>query len=263
MLPIGIQLYTLKDLITKNPELIIKKVSELGFKEIETFGYSKGKFWGLHPENLRIELNRNKLKSSFGHYGLESMLSGNIDEIKEVIEAAKILDQKCIVIPSIPEHLRKTNSAYIALAELMNKAGEICKHSGLNLAYHNHSFEFEKLENSESCPYEILLKHTEPGLVTFEMDIYWVVKSGINPIELFEKFPGRFELWHLKDMHKNDREINTEIGNGSIDFKELLLYKELAGAKYFILEQENFEIDPFKSIKISHDYISKLLFYKL
>ncbi|UAB83160.1 sugar phosphate isomerase/epimerase [Zunongwangia sp. SCSIO 43204] len=259
MLTIGIQLYTLKNLINTNPKLILKKLADLGFKEIETYDFSKGTLWGLTPENLLKELKKNKLKSSFGHYGLESMLSGNMDEIKEVIETAKILDQKYIVIPSIPEHLRKTNSAYVALADIMNEAGEICKNFGLNLAYHNHSFEFKTLENSDRCPYEILLQHTDSKLVTFEIDIYWAYKSGISPVGLFENYPGRFELWHIKDMNKSYQELNTEIGNGSINFKELLLYKEMTGVKHFILEQENFEIPPYESLRKSLNYISKNL----
>ncbi|WP_300433966.1 sugar phosphate isomerase/epimerase [Christiangramia sp.] len=256
---VGIQLYSLKEIIPNDTKLIFKKLSLVGFKEIETYGYSNGHFWGMRAEELKEELIKNKLTTPSGHYGLESVFYGKLDELKEIIEVAKILNQKYVVIPSIPSHLRKSKSDYIGIAEKLNIAGKLCKQSGLKLAYHNHAFEFEALDDSKTNGYELLLEHTNSDIITFEIDIYWVVRAGINPIALFTKYPGRFKLWHIKDMDKNNRELNTEIGSGNIDFQKMILYKEKSGVEHFTLEQENFEIDPFESLEKSYKYISRTL----
>ncbi|MFD2833622.1 sugar phosphate isomerase/epimerase [Gramella sp. AN32] len=243
----------------KNPEEVLKKLFHLGFKEIELYGYLNGKFWNLNPKELMKIINRYNLISSSGHYALESMLNGDIDEIHEIIEVSKILNHKYIVVPSIPINLRKSHQDYRAIADILNKAGELCNKSNFKLAYHNHAFEFEKLNYLNITPYEFLLKNTEPDLVSFEIDIYWVINMGICPKELFRKFPGRFKLWHIKDMDKNDHNLTTEIGYGKIDFENLLEYKKLSGGETFILEQEHFNIEPYESLKISQNYISKTL----
>jgi sugar phosphate isomerase/epimerase len=135
----------------------------------------------------------------------------------------------------------------------LNEAGTLCKASGLKLAYHNHDFEFTPWGDTNG--YEIMLKETDPKLVDFEMDIYWVVKSGKDPVQLFQSHPGRFSMWHIKDMDKADNKLNTEVGSGSIDFAALYKYAKVAGLKHSIMEQENFSIDPYVSIKKSCDHI--------
>jgi sugar phosphate isomerase/epimerase len=142
----------------------------------------------------------------------------------------------------------------------MNKAAEICKKSGLMLGYHNHNFEWRVVDGTTF--YEVLLENTDPALVHLEMDIYWVVRAGQDPVKLFEKYPGRYALCHIKDMDKANHNLNTEIGKGAIDFKAILTEKNirLSGLKYFIVEQENYiDIDPFVSIKESCDYCKNVL----
>lgn len=250
---IGIQLYSLKDIINNDPREVLKKLANIGFNEIETYGYTEGKFWGLEVSELKKEISENKMKSPSGHYDGNSIIKGDFEYLKNIISVASQLNQDYIIIPSIAEELRNSKSAYLKIAEKFNHAGEMCNKAGIKLAYHNHAFEFEKFDGLTG--YDILLNNTDENLVTFEMDIYWVVRAGIDPISLFNKYPGRFKLWHVKDMNKENAELNTEIGNGSIDYKEIFKYAEKSGVEHYILEQENFEIPNFSSLNKSYNYI--------
>lgn len=252
---LGIQLYSLREIIDNDPENILQRLSEIGFTEIETYGLNNGKLYGLTPEQLNNILIKYNLKSPSGHYGLERMLSGNFNELAEVIEIAKSLGQRYITIPSIPENLRQTEDDYLKIAQRLNEGGKICQESNLELAYHNHDFEFTPMASSKKTGYEILLDNTEKDLVHFEMDIYWVIRSGFHPIQLFEKYPGRFKLLHIKDMDKINPELNTEIGNGSINYHDILKNIRNESRLHYIIEQENFDMDYYKSLKKSIAYL--------
>lgn len=254
---IGIQLYSLRDIINKNPKEVLQKLANIGFDEIETYGFSEYAFWGLKVSELKEELIKNELKSPSGHYDGNPIIRGDFDDLKGIISVANTLNQDYIIIPSIDEELRKSKSDYLNIAEKFNHAGEMCKAAGVQLAYHNHAFEFEKFDGLSG--FDILLKNTEENLVTFEMDIYWVVRAGIDPISLFKKYPGRFKLWHIKDMDKENPELNTEIGNGRIVYSELLKYAQTSGVEKYILEQENFEISLYESLHNSYSYMKNNL----
>jgi len=254
---VGIQLYSLRVQLPKDVNGTIKKVAEAGYKEVETFGYSaKDGYWGLDPKSFKNLLLENGLTAPSGHYGMDKFLGGgSSDELKSYIEAANIIGSSYIVVPYLGDSLRKSEDDWKKLAGKLNEASVICKASGLKLGYHNHNFEFEKV--GDTTGYEILLKGTDPKAVQFEMDLYWVVRSGNDPAKLFAEHPGRFPMWHVKDMDKADHTINTEVGNGTIDFKAIYKHAKLAGLKHLIMEQENFSIDPYVSIKQSADYIKK------
>lgn len=144
----------------------------------------------------------------------------------------------------------------------MTKAGELCKKEGLKLAYHNHNTEFKPF--GDTYGYEIFLKESDPKLVHFEMDLYWLVRAGKKPEDLFKEFPGRFPMWHVKDMDKQNPDDNTEIGNGTIDFAPIFQHASESGMKHFFLEQEsNYQPDLMGSIKTSYDFIKKNLIPKL
>ncbi|MEP6713653.1 MAG: sugar phosphate isomerase/epimerase, partial [Ferruginibacter sp.] len=205
-------------------------------------------------------LKDNNLKSPSGHYAPENFLynNGNGDDVKNFCEVGNVLGNDYIIIPSLKEERRKTIDQYKELAERISKAGEICKKAGLQLAYHNHDFEFADINGEHG--YSILLNNTDKDLVKMEMDIYWVVRAGYDPIELFKQQPGRFHLWHVKDMNKVDKTQNTEVGNGSIDFKKIFKHAKQAGVKHYIVEQENnYQPEFFGSIKISSHAVKKLL----
>lgn len=255
---LGLQLYSLRETIEADVKGTLEKIAAIGYKEVETYGYStKDQFWGLSVKEFKNIITSNGLNTPSGHYGLDDYLKegGGKSNFAYLVEVAQTLDQKYITVPYISEPLRTSLDDYKRIAEKLNKAGEICKDAGLKLAYHNHNFEFEEYEAQNG--YEIFLNNTEKDLVAFEMDIYWVVRSGNDPIALFEQYPGRFPLWHVKDMSKLNHELNTEIGNGTINFKNIFNKVKQAGGKHFIVEQENFEIEPYKSLSQSYQFIKE------
>jgi sugar phosphate isomerase/epimerase len=141
----------------------------------------------------------------------------------------------------------------------MNKAAEICNASGLKLGYHNHNFEWKPLAGGTTF-YDTILKYTDPKRVHMEMDIFWVVRAGQNPVEIFKQHPGRFALVHIKDRDKTKTDLNTEIGKGSIDFKSIIPHAKAAGVKHFIVEQENYiDIGPYVSLAESCTYLKTVL----
>lgn len=257
---IGLQLYTLRDELPKDVKSTLQKVATAGYTAVETYGFSiKEQFWGLSPVELKKILDTNNLKAVSGHYNLGSFLyDGNTTELIASIEAAKVLKSEFLTIPWVDEPFRRKIEDYKIIAARLNEAAKMCKAAGLQLAYHNHDFEFEKHDGITG--YEILLKETDKDLVFFELDLYWVVKSGNNPIQLFKENPGRFKMWHVKDMDKVNSALNTEVGSGTIDFKPIFKEAKLSGMQHIFVEQENnFAIDSFKSIKTSCDFISNNL----
>lgn len=254
---IGLQLYSLREQLPKDVRGTIAKVAEAGYKEVETYGYSvENKYWGLDPKAFKALLDEHGLAAPSGHYGMDKFITdGNADELKTYIEAANTIGSSYIVVPYLGDALRQKEDDWKKVAARFNEASAICKASGLSLGYHNHDFEFVKY--GATTGYEILLKETDPKAVQFEMDIYWVVRSGNDPVKLFTDFPDRFPMWHVKDMDKKDNTINTEVGTGTIDFKKIYANAKLAGLKHLIVEQENFSLDPYVSIKQSADYIKK------
>lgn len=258
---IGIQLYSLRDIIGKDVKGVIQQVAKAGFKEVETYGYApvKGSFWGLSPKEFKVLLDANGLYSPSGHFSFDNYISsGNLDDIKAYIDAANTLGSKYVVAPWLSENLRKSADDYKKVAERLNIAGELCMKSGINVGYHNHGFEFDKFGDKTGL--DIILAKTDPNLVYFELDLYWAVFAGHNPIDLFKKYPRRFKMWHVKDMDKAKKNWNTEIGNGSIDFKPIFAQASLSGVKHIYLEQEtNYQPNHISSIKTSIDFIKRSL----
>ncbi|TSD66246.1 sugar phosphate isomerase/epimerase [Inquilinus sp. KBS0705] len=257
---VGLQLYSLRDELPKDVKGVIAKVAKAGYSEVETFGYSKQNgFWGLSAKEFSALLKANGLKTPSGHYGLDEFFgSGKMDEFDSYIEAALATGQTYIVVPSLDHKFIQTAADFRTIADKLNKAAEICKTHGLKLGYHNHNFEWKETEGTTF--YDTILDHTDPRLVSMEMDIYWVVRAGHDPVKIFEKHPGRFAMVHIKDMDKGNNELNTEIGNGTINFANILSKARVAGIQHYIVEQENFtNIDPYKSIAKSSKYLKNSL----
>ena len=253
---VGLQLYTLRNVIAKDVKGNIEKVAKAGYSEVETYGYSKaGGFWGMDAKSFSGLLKANGLTTPSGHFGLDDyFVHDKTESLEAYIEAANITGMEYIIVPSINGEVLKSADQFKAVAAKMNKAAEICKKSGLKLGYHNHNFEWKPIDGTTF--YDVLINETDPALVNMEMDMYWVVRAGQDPIKLFEAHPGRFALCHLKDMDKTSDNLNTEIGRGKIDFKTILKKAKLAGLQHFIVEQENFiNIDPFDSITQSSAYV--------
>jgi sugar phosphate isomerase/epimerase len=251
----GIQLYTLGDL-GKDVKGGMQKVAKAGYQLVETSGYTEaGKFWGMDAATFKGVLKANGLQSPSGLYGID--LKGNFEDLKHFIEAANIVGQQYLVMPWLFEEWRKSADDYKIIAQKLNEAGELTRKAGIQMAYHNHDFEFKDFDRQTG--YDILLKETDPQLVKMEMDIYWIVRGGGDPVTLFKKYPGRFALWHVKDMDKKDSKLNTEVGTGSIDFKKIFAHAKLAGMDYAFVEQENFKMDPYQSIAQSAAYLKHTL----
>ncbi|QDW26203.1 sugar phosphate isomerase/epimerase [Pedobacter sp. KBS0701] len=255
---VGLQLYSLRDELPKDVKGTIAKVAKAGFKEVETYGFSiKDQFWGLTPKEFKALLDANGLKAPSGHYGLGTYLAdGNTTELKAAIAAAKVLGSEYVTIPWLEGSIRKNADDYKKIAARINEAGKLTKAAGIRLAYHNHNFEFEK--QGDTTGYEILLKGTDKKLVDFELDLYWVVRSGNDPIKLFKENPGRFTMWHVKDMDKANPALNAEVGTGSINFKPIFAQAKLSGMKHFFVEHEtNYKPNPMESVAASCAYIKK------
>ncbi|MDT3401981.1 sugar phosphate isomerase/epimerase family protein [Mucilaginibacter terrae] len=256
----GLQLYTLRAQLPTDVKGVIAKVAQAGYKEVEVYGYSKEKgFWGLSPVEFKALLTQHGLTSPSGHYGMDQLLeTGSMQEVDDAIAAAKVLGHTYVTMPYINIKFRKTAVDIKKIVEKVNLAAAHIKKAGLKMAYHNHDFELMPVEGVTL--YEELLKGTKPNLVDFEMDLYWVVRAGNDPVKWFEKYPGRFTMVHVKDMDKQDNKLNTEVGSGSINFKQIFAKAKLAGVKHYIVEQENFKIDPYLSIAQSNKFLlDKLL----
>ena len=252
---VGVQLYTLRDQISKDPRGIIQKVAGIGFKEVESFGYNNGKYFGLTSKEFADLLSQNNLSHPSGHYGL-----GNMPTWDKAIEDAVIAGQKYMVIAYLVEDDRKSIDDYKKHAANFNVAGEKCKKAGIQFAYHNHDFEFINMNGQTGM--DILLKETDPSLVQFEMDIYWVAKADHDPIQLFKKNKKRFPLWHVKDMDKTEKKSFTEVGNGIINYKKVFECAKESGMTHFFVEQD-VSPDPLASIQKSFQYIQSSLIKEL
>ena len=252
---IGLQLYTVRDKIQQDLKSTLNKVAKIGYNSVEAAGYNvaEGTFYGMAPKEFSDLLNGLGLSLNSSHTVFD------LDTAEKVIADAALAGAKYIVYPYLSDQFRTDLNGWKTTADKFNKMGEIAKKHGLQFGYHNHAFEFDKMENQ--IPYDILLSGTDASLVTFEMDLYWVTRGGHNPIDYFKKYPGRFQLWHVKDMVKTDDMFFAPVGTGRIDFVSIFAEKETSGMKYFFVEQDSFkDLDPFDSIETSYNFLNKAKF---
>lgn len=245
---IGVQLYTVRKEINKDLLGTLKKVADIGYTSIEPAGYRNGKFYGKSPKEFKKIANDLGLKVLSSHNGISP------ESVEKVVEDNASLGVDYTVLPYLGNTQRKTLDDYKKLAETFNMYGEVCKKAGIKFAYHNHAFEFEVMD--DKIPYDVLLEGTDPELVKFEIDLYWLKKAGKDPLDYFNKYPGRFAMWHVKDMDPASGNY-TEVGSGNIDFKEIFSNASKSGMQYFFVELDNSERPALESIKISYDYLNK------
>jgi len=252
---IGLQLYTVRDKIKLDLKSTLEKVAQIGYNSAEAAGYNvaDGTFYGMAPKAFAELLNGLGMPLTSSHTVFE------LDTAEKVIADAASTGAKYIIYPFLADQFRTNLDGWKATAEKFNKMGEIAKKNGIQFGYHNHAFEFEKME--DQIPYDLLVSQTDPSLVTFEMDLYWVTKGGYNPVDYFKKYPGRFQLWHVKDMTKTEDKFFAPVGSGRIDFSSIFAEKKTAGMKYFFVEQDSFkDLDAFESIEMSFKYLSQAKF---
>ncbi len=247
---IGLQLYTVRDQMEQDLQGTLKKISGIGYNYLEAAGYRDGLLYNYEPEEFAQLLRRLNMKLVSSHVNVTE------ENIDEVIRAHTKAGCEYIVLPYLTQNERKELDDYKRLAEKLNRLGEKTAIAGIRMGYHNHDFEFEEMNGRKG--FDVLLKETEPELVTFEIDLFWVLYAGINPMEYLENYPGRFELWHLKDMNNREDKDFTEIGKGIIDFEMIFDVAERSGMKYFFVEQDMCKRPPLESIEISYRNVQKM-----
>jgi sugar phosphate isomerase/epimerase len=262
---IGLQLYTIRDAMQANPAMALAKVAQIGYNSLEGATYTGDqKFYGMDAPAFTKLLKQNGLIMPSGHYRLGEEKTRGADtqgtilhNWQKAVDDAADVGLKYMVCAYLSNPERGNLDKYKKLADDFNKAAEICKKSGIQFAYHNHDFEFAQQDGK--YPYEILLNNTDKNLVKMEMDIYWVVKAKQDPIALINQHPGRFPLWHVKDMASTPNQTFAEVGNGTINFAAIFKQADKAGLKYFFVEQDTTPGNPYDSITQSFNYIKRNL----
>ena len=250
----GLALYTVREEMAKDPIATLKKVAETGYAYVEAAGYIEGKYYGMEPLEFKKSLMEIGLTPMSTHQPTVTL-----ENADQLIADAKEAGFKYFVIPVPPKghytrdpetRKRHMDGDLQPLVDMLNAIGKKCKDQGLQLLYHNHDFEYEKNKQG-IVPIEYMIENSDPGFVNFQMDLYWVTKAGADPIAYFEKYPGRFKSWHVKDMNKEGN--FAPVGTGTIDFKRILKEKKRSGMEFYMVEQDrNFETKALDAIKISH-----------
>ncbi len=243
---IGLQLYTVRKLMARSVPDTLRLVAQLGYREVEFAGY-----FNHAPAEIRAMLDEVGLEAPGVHLPRKAFEK----QIDTVFDAASVIGHRYLILPWIASEERQTPDDYKRLAAWMNRTGEICKKAGFQFAYHNHDFEMIPLEGVR--PYDILLQETDPTLVAMEMDLYWTVYGGADPMTYFQRYLGRFPLCHVKDM-TSDRKM-VDVGEGQIPFARIFAHAEQAGLKHYFVEHDNPE-DPAESIRKSYTYLANLRF---
>jgi sugar phosphate isomerase/epimerase len=242
---VGLQLYTVRDAMQKDVPGTLKKVSDIGYKYLELASYSQkdGKFYGFTPEDFKKMVTDLNMEVISSHAGVPKNVTS--DTAKKMAEDHAKLGAKYCIQPYVADEDRKTVANYQKMVADWNMVGKIMKSNGIQFGYHNHNFEFATVEGKIPY-YDIFLPEMDKDLVIMELDLFWASKAGQNPVEIFKKYPGRFHLFHMKDMGKKEAPsviTNSDdmvpVGTGVIDFKEILAAGKTAGLKYMFVEQDN------------------------
>jgi sugar phosphate isomerase/epimerase len=278
---IGLQLYTLGDLMIKDPRGTLIKLASIGYKELESASSQKGNFYGFTPREFAGIVKEAGMNWRSAHIGgapfsLDQMLkmaktpedsarikgyaermkdmpkSLNLkDNYKEVADRAAEGGLSYVVCSSIPV---STMDEIKTAVDVFNKSGEACQKVGVQFAYHNHTTEFDSVDGNR--PFDYILTNTDSKLVKMELDLAWATKAGQDPVELFNLHPGRFPLWHVKDLDKNTKSP-TQVGNGYIDFKRIFKRAGSSGMKYFFVEQDGAK-QPIEDVTVSYKNLKKI-----
>lgn len=259
----GLALYTVRDAMGENAKETLKAVADAGYKNIEAASYAEGKFYDMSPSDFKAYLDEVGLTPISTHQGTVTL--DNADQMMADVKAAGF---EYFVIPVPPMGMFEFNmenrtmnmkGTASELAIILDQLGEKANAAGLQLLYHNHDFEF--IANADGvATIDYLLENCNPDLVNFQMDLYWVTKAGADPVAYFQKYPGRFKIWHVKDM--DDQGRFAPVGKGTIDFKKILAQKELSGMEYYMVEQDmTFDgLRPLEAIKTSHEGLREIGF---
>lgn len=242
---IGVQLYSLRGLMQRDPERTIGAVAASGFEEVEFAG-----FYGRTAAEMRALIDRNALRSPAGHVSMDDLRAN----LQSLLDDARTMGWRWLIVPWIDQRER-TPDGYHAIALALNKAGAIAARSGVRIGYHAEDYDFRAL-NGGLVPYDVLLRETDPAHVDFELDLYWIAKGGGDPLKYLERNPGRFPLLHIKDITADGRMVNP--GEGVIDFPTIVSVARRSGTSHFIIENDE-PADPLADIDVGLRYLKGIL----
>lgn len=251
---IGLQLYTVRDAMQRDATETLRQVAEIGYDYVEGAGYLDGKLYGRSPKTFKALLDSYGLQMPSGHVGWEAMKA----DPEKAAATCREAGQSFVVVPYWPEEKRDLDG-YSELIEILNNAGDVCKTYGLQLAYHNHDFEFDRMVAGRR-PIDRLLDEVNPETVQFELDLYWVTRAGSDYQKYFANHNGRFPLWHVKDMDDTPEKFFAAVGQGVIDWPEVFSKESQSGMRYFFVEQDHMRPGklPMDEITISHGYLEDM-----
>ena len=242
---IGIQLYTLRKVASADLAGTLGQLGKIGYREVEFAGY-----YNHSPSDVRAMLDHSGLTAPSAHIAIEQ-LEG--DAAAKTFADAKVVGHEWVTVPSLPR--LTTADDWKRMAQRFNTIASQAKSAGFRFAYHNHNAEFRRV--GDTIPLEILLAETDPSLVSFEMDIYWVVNGGGNPVDLLTRHPGRFKMLHVKDSMGPPDHKMADVGAGTIDFKSIFARAKGGGIEHYFVEHDQ-PVDPMAFAKNSFDHLSKL-----
>jgi sugar phosphate isomerase/epimerase len=251
---IGLQLYTVRDLMKQDLAGTLAKVAAIGYREVEFAGY-----FDRSAADIRALLDRDGLVSPSAHVPFEAIEQG----WDKVLADCRTVGHHWATVAWIPEERRKTADDWKRIAALFNQAGAACQAAGMRFAYHNHNMEFARVDGQ--LPFDLLLANTDRALVDFEMDLFWITFGGGDPLAYFAGHPGRFPLVHVKDMAaKPSPEVTPgavmrDVGKGTIDWKGIFARAGQAGIVHAFVEHDQ-PGDALASVKASYDYLKVLEF---
>jgi sugar phosphate isomerase/epimerase len=264
---VGVQLYSVRDLMKADVAATLAKIAAIGFKEVEFAG-----LFGKTPKEVRAMLDANGLSAPATHVDWATVDT----KLPETLDAATVLGHKFLIVPYVGEAERKQPDIWKKAADLFNRAGAISQKAGIQFAYHQHGFEFVPSQSlGGKLPYDYLLEQCDAALVKMELDICWTVAAEQDPVAYFKKYPGRFPLVHVKDWLKDgvnakayagalgaDTKFTGQmanVGQGSIDWKRIFASSDVGGIKHYIVEHDNPK-SPIEDLTGSYQYLRKLTF---
>jgi sugar phosphate isomerase/epimerase len=243
---VGVQLYSVRKEMAADATGTLIQLGKFGYQEIESAQSDKGNYYGLAPKEIKKILKDHGMTLRSGHTHIDQNWQKSIDDAAEAGQEYII----CSVLPSPGQ----TVANYQKSADMFNTAGEQCKKGGIKFGYHNHASEFDTVEGQ--LLYDVLLDRSNPDLVHMEMDLGWVIAAGKDPLSFFAKYPGRFPLWHLKDMSLSEKK-SVEFGKGGVDIIGLMKQAKQAGMKYYFIEQEEYAVNAYESLEYDYNWLAE------
>jgi sugar phosphate isomerase/epimerase len=257
---LGLQLYSVRDNISKDPVGTLEAIAKMGYREVEGYGYQDGNMFGMpFAEYLKVLRNNGlSMPSSHCNFSLTDYDEGKkslSDRAKRAIDDAVAMGQKYVIFPWLTEAERKE---VVKIVQLTKAGAEYAQKAGIRFGYHNHDFEYIQRGPDGRLLIEWLLQEIDPKILAMEMDLYWVCYAKYNPLDWFRLYPGRWELCHVKDMAATEKHETIEVGDGTIDFSSIFRQSQLAGLKHYVVELEHYRTTPIEGVKKARENFLKL-----